>query len=190
MSVDQQVRVSIESALEPQMAAAFYDLYRESFGVLETRAVARQLLHRDEFMEEMHDARVHKYVAWSDDGEPIGLSTLTRHLETVPWISPAYFRHHYPDVFARGAVYYIGFTLVRPAHRQARVFQAMVHRMGEVLAEAGAVVGWDICAFNDDGFSFGEHAARALGQTGDVTVVPVDRQTYYVGTFRTPQDAR
>ncbi len=187
MSIDQQVRVSVETELSPPTAESFYELYREAFGELETKAVARQLLHRDEFLEEMHDPRVEKHVAWSGQ-EPIGLSTLTRHLETVPWISPAYFAHHYPEAFARDAVYYIGFTLVRAEHRQARVFQAMVRSMGQVLAGARAVVGWDICAFNDDGFSFGEHAASALGQTGDVTVVPVDRQTYYVGTFRTAEE--
>jgi hypothetical protein len=185
-TTDQQVHVTIETAIDADMAATFYDLYCEAFGELQAKAVARQLLHRDEFLEEMHDPRVHKYVAWSEDGDAIGLSTLTNHLETVPWISPEYFEHHYPDAFARGAVYYIGFTLVRSAHRQARVFQAMVHSMGEVLSAARAVVGWDICAFNDDSFSFGEHAARALGQTGDVTVRPVDRQTYYAGTFHGP----
>lgn len=182
MSVEQQVRVSVETELAPEMAEAFYQLYRDAFGELETKAVARQLLHREEFLEEMHDPRVQKHVAWSGD-RPIGLSTLTRHLETVPWISPAYFAHHYPDAAARDAVFYIGFTLVEAAHRQGRVFQAMVRSMGAVLAEARAVVGWDICAFNDEGFGFGGHAARALALTGDVTVVPVDRQTYYVGTF-------
>lgn len=185
MSTD-QLRVSVEAELDPAMAEAFYELYRDAFGELETKAVARQLLHRDEFLEEMHDARVEKHVAWSGD-VPIGLSTLTRHLETVPWISPAYFAHHYPEAFGRGAVYYIGFTLVRAEHRMSRVFQAMVRSMGAGLAELGAVVGWDICAANDDGFAFGEHAARALGQAGDVTVVPVDRQTYYVGAFRSGQ---
>ena len=28
--------------------------------------MARQLLHEHEFMEEMRDPRVHKYVAWDD----------------------------------------------------------------------------------------------------------------------------
>ncbi|GAB6984248.1 hypothetical protein [Nocardioides pyridinolyticus] len=185
MTIGQQLHVSVETELDPALAETFHSLYREAFGALEARAVARQLLHREEFLEEMHDPRVEKHVAWSE-GVPIGLSTLTRHLETVPWISPAYFAHHYPEAFARGAVYYIGFALVQAEHRQARVFQALVHSMGLGLAEARAVVGWDICAFNDESFAFGEHAARALEQTGDVTVVPVDRQTYYVGTFGDP----
>jgi hypothetical protein len=179
----QSVEVTIETEVDLETAETYYALYRETFGELETRAVARQLLHREEFLEEMHDSRVHKYVAWSDDGTAIGLSTLTNHLETVPWISPAYFRHHYPEAFARDAVYYIGFTLVQRAHRKSHVFQAMIQRMGSVLVEAQAVVGWDICAHNDDGFSFGDHAARVLGRTGDVTVQPIDRQSYYLGTF-------
>lgn len=178
-----EVKVTVETDVDPDTAAMFFDLYREAFGELETRAVARQLLHRDEFMEEMHDPRVHKYVAWGEDGVPIGLSTLTNDLETVPWISPAYFRHHYPEHSARGAVYYIGFTLVQRAQRMSHVFQAMISAMGDVLADAQAVVGWDICAHNDDSFAFGEHAARVLGRTGHVTVGPIDRQTYYLGTF-------
>lgn len=177
------VAVTVEAALDQTTAETYYALYRDTFGELETQAVARQLLHREEFLEEMHDPRVDKYVARDDRGEAIGLSTLTHHLETVPWISPAYFHHHYPDHAARDAIYYIGFTLVRREHRQSHVFQAMIHRMGEVLAAAEAVVGWDICAFNDDGFAFGEHAARVLGRTGEVTVAAVDRQTYYLGTF-------
>jgi hypothetical protein len=178
-----EVKVTIETDVDQHTAESFYALYREAFGELETLAVARQLLHREEFMEEMHDPRVHKYVAWSDDGSAIGLSTLTNQLETVPWISPAYFRHHYPEHFGRDAVYYIGFTLVEVGQRKGHVFQAMIDRMGEVLADVQAVVGWDICAHNDDSFSFGEHAARVLSRSGNVTVRPIDRQTYYLGTF-------
>jgi hypothetical protein len=183
------VEVTIEAEVDRQTAESYYDLYRETFGELETMAVARQLLHRDEFLEEMLDPRVHKYVAWGD-GQAIGLSTLTNQLETVPWISPGYFRHHFPDQFARGAVYYIGFVLVQRKHRKSHIFQDMIHKMGSVLVEAQAVVGWDICAHNDDGFSFGDHAARVLGRTGDVTVQPIDRQTYYLGTFHSPDPAR
>ena len=41
-----------------------------------------------EFFAEMTDARVWKYVAWADDDTPIALTTITKSLETVPWISP------------------------------------------------------------------------------------------------------
>ena len=45
----------------------------------------------------MLDPRVHKYIAWDDDGVAVGMSTLTRHLETVPWISPDFFAYHFPE---------------------------------------------------------------------------------------------
>lgn len=177
--------VTVETAVDRPTAERYLELYLTTFGPLETRAVARQVLHRDEFLEEMTDPRVLKYVAWSG-GEAIGLSTLTRHLETVPWISPAWFRHHHPDHAARGAIYYIGFTLVLPEHRRGGAFVAMIDAIGAVLAREQAVVGWDICAHNDDDRGFGAHASRTLGRSGEVTVVPVDRQTYYVGTFAPP----
>ena len=187
---EHKVRVTIETVVDEETATVFYDLYRHAFGDLEKRAVARQLLHRDEFFEEMRDPRVHKYVAWSDDGEPIGMSTFTNHLETVPWISPAYFEHHYPDAAERGAVYYVGFSLVRRTERRGRVFEEMVRRMAEGLADERAVVGWDVCAFNDEGgLSFGDMAARLLNRDDDVAVERIDRQTYYAGTFQPRREA-
>jgi hypothetical protein len=188
---EQRVKVTIETEIDEATAAIFYDLYRHAFGDLEKRAVARQLLHREEFFEEMHDPRVRKYVAWSDDGEPIGMSTFTNQLETVPWISPAYFEHHYPEAFARGAIYYVGFSLVRRTERRGRVFEEMVRRMAEGLADKRAVVGWDVCAFNDEegGLSFGEMATRLLNREDDVAVERIDRQTYYVGTFQPRREA-
>jgi hypothetical protein len=130
----------------------------------------------------MHDPRVRKYVAWSGD-RAVGLSTFTNHLETVPWISPAYFHHHYPEHFERGAIWYVGFTVVAPEFRQRHVFQAMIHRMTEVVFEMDAVFCWDVCAHNDDNMSFGEYAGRVLGKKGAVAIEAVDRQTYYVGSF-------
>ena len=67
------------------------------------------MLTRTEFFTQMSDAggQVHGLGA---DGQPIGMITLTRHLESVPWISPEYFAARYPDQWARNAVYYLGFT--------------------------------------------------------------------------------
>ena len=145
--------ITVETKVDDETATRYYKLYRETFGALETRAVARQLLHEEEFMEEMRDPRVDKYVAWEGD-EAIGMSTLTSDLGTVPWISPAYFAHHYPEHTARAAVFYLGFTLVHRQRRQSNIFRAMVERI--------------------------------LHGCADVTVAPIDRQTYYSGTFHGP----
>ena len=98
----------------------------------------------------MLDPRVHKYVAWDAEDVAIGMTTLTTDLETVPWVSPTYFAHHYPEHTARGAVYYLGFTLVHPDHRGAHVFHAMLEAMCQTVIANQGVVGYDMCLANDE----------------------------------------
>lgn len=180
VGVQNRISVTVEKEVDYMTARSFWKLYRETFGGLETEAVARQVLHESEFLEEMLDSRVLKYVAWDEDGEAIGMTTLTSDLTTVPWISPGYFAHHYPEHHARGALYYLGFTLVHESQRQARVFHAMIERVMELMVAEHAVAAWDMCLYNDDR-RLGGNAARLLGRLADVTIAPVDRQTYYVG---------
>ena len=178
-------RVSVEKEVDYATAKRYYQLYLDTFGDLETQAVARQLLHREEFLAEMTDPRVHKYVAWDENDVAIGMTTLTTDLETVPWVSPAYFAHHYPDHHARGAVYYLGFTLVHPDHRQAGVYLGMLNAMSEAVIANRGVVGYDMCLVNHDKDLDGS-AARLLGTMADITIAPIDRQSYYAMTFHGP----
>jgi pyruvoyl-dependent arginine decarboxylase len=180
------IRVTVEKELDYVTARRYYELYRETFGPMETKAVARQLLHESEFIEEMLDPRVMKYVAWSADDEAIGMTTLTSDLSTVPWISPAYFAHHYPEHHARGAIYYLGFTLVHPDHQGGHVFHAMLEPMWKLVQEQRPVVAWDMCLVNDER-GLGGSAGRLLSSFADVTIEQVDQQNYYVGNFRGPK---
>ncbi len=182
------VRITVEADLDAETSARYYELYRETFGVLAHRAVARQVLHEDEFLAEMHDPRVSKYVAWDGD-EVIGLTTLTRHLETVPWISPDYFAHHYPEQTARDAVYYLGLTLVRPGHQQRRIFTAMIAACTELIVAERAVCAWDMCHYNDTDLGLGQSIVRMLDVEPSLTVLPIDRQTYYTAVHGTAQAA-
>lgn len=181
------VKITVEKELDYVTARSYYELYRETFGPMETRAVARQLLHESEFIEEMIDGRVLKYVAWSPEGEAIGMTTLTSDLATVPWISPAYFAHHYPEHDARGAIYYLGFTLVQPAHQGAHVFHAMIATILQDIIAQRPVVAWDMCLVNDER-GLGGSAGRLLSSLADVTIVQIDQQNYYAGSFHGPLD--
>lgn len=180
---DFSVRITVETDLDPATAARYYELYVATFGDLQTKAVARQLLHEHEFLEEMHDPRVGKYVAW-EDGEVIGMTTLTKHLETVPWISPAYFAHHYPDQWSRGAVYYLGFTLVKKTRREAHVFQAMIAAATQLILTEQAVCAWDMCYYNDEELGLGPAIQRMLSGHPELQVAPIDRQTYFAAVYR------
>jgi hypothetical protein len=176
--------VTVETEIDPTTTAAFHDLYLAAFGPLRTRAVARQVLHRNEFFAEMSDPRVEKWVAWDDSGTPVGMTTLTRHLETVPWISPDYFAARFPDYAAREAVYYLGFTLVHPAARRDRVFAAMLDAIIARLTRQDAVLAYDVCAYNDDVLRMGRRMELILRRAADLVVGPLDTQTYYYVTHK------
>jgi pyruvoyl-dependent arginine decarboxylase len=179
-------RVSVEKEVDFATAVRFYELYRQTFCELDHEAAGRQLLHKEEFLQEMLDPRVHKYVAWDDDDVAIGMTTVTAELETVPWVNPTYFAHHYPEHHKRGAIYYLGFTLVHPDHRGAHVFHAMIEPMARMILENRGVVGWDMCLANDER-GLGGSAGRLLTSLADVTIEPIDKQTYYAATFHGPR---
>lgn len=181
------VRITVEDTLDDAVTEEFLRLYVATFSPLAVRAAARQVLHREEFVAEMRDPRVLKYVARDADGRAVGLSTLTRDLETVPWISPDYFAARYPEHTVRDAVFYLGFTLVAPHHQRAGVFQVMIEEMiARVLAERG-VCGWDICAYNEEVLGFSTSIAALIRRHADVTVGPVDAQTYFAAELHGPR---
>ena len=181
-SVPDELTISLETVVDDETAAAYHDLYRETFAELATLAAERQVLHEHEFLSDMRDPRVHKYVARDERGRVVGMSTITAHLETVPWINPEFFSHHYPEHARRRAIYYLGFTLVDRRVRQNRVFAAMVDRIVEMLIAERAVCTWDICAHND-GNGLGRNIDKIVRRTAEVEIAPVDRQTYYAATF-------
>ncbi len=177
------VEITIEAAIADAEIDLFHDLYEQAFGPLRARAIARQVLHRNEFRAEMTDTRVDKIVARTPAGEPIGLTTLTRHLDTVPWISPEYFATRFPQHAERDAIYYAGFTLVTPTARHGVAFHAMISTVVQILAADGGVVGWDICSYNNSQFSFADAQRSAVGEQANVEVAVEDSQTYYAARF-------
>jgi hypothetical protein len=177
------VRVSVETTIPDPQIERFGSLYEEAFGPLRTRAIARQVLHPGEFHQEMTDPRIQKHVARAPDGEPLGLTTLTRHLETVPWISPEYFAARFPQHAERDAIYYAGFTLVTPGARQGAAFHVMIESVVRILAAERAAVGWDICSYNNSHFSFADALRTAIGEQATVDIAVEDSQTYYTARF-------
>ncbi len=47
------VTVTVETKVDSETAARYYQLYHDTFSALQVKAVARQLLHEDEFFDEM-----------------------------------------------------------------------------------------------------------------------------------------
>ncbi|MEV0245493.1 hypothetical protein AB0H76_02765 [Nocardia sp. NPDC050712] len=150
---------------------------------MRTKAIARHVLHPEEFRAELLDPRIQKHVTRTALGEPVGMATLTRHLETVPWISPDYFWARYPEHAARNAIYYLGFILVAPTARQGPAFHAMIESVVQVLVADRAAVGWDICSYNNTHRSIIDRLLAVLDRQANVEVAVEDSQTYYTALF-------
>jgi hypothetical protein len=172
-------RITVESVIGAEDIAKFYGLYLEAFGPLRTLAVARHVLHEEEFLDDMVNPLVDKYVAWSDDGQAVALATLTQHLETVPWISPDYFAHHYPEAAGRNAVFYLGFVLADPGRRRQRVFTEVLAAVIRRVADARGICGWDACAFNVSEVGMRDVVVAVSQDVSPTQVEVIDTQTYF-----------
>lgn len=170
-------------------AHRFYALYLETFGELAIRAVNRHLLRRDEFFAVMVDPRIDKIVIEDDaTGELIAMCTLTNHLETVDWVSPEYFAHHYPDHWSRGAVYYLGFSLVASRRRRVQLFSELIAHVTRVVEAADAMCAWDICMFNNETIGLAQAVECIVNRTASFDVRAVDTQTYYTAVPATSEE--
>ncbi len=173
------VTVTTERSVDPETAELLWDLYCLSFESLAQRAAARQLLSRPDFDLEVLDARVSKYLARTEQGQIVGVCTLSDDLETVPWISPEFYQARYPDCYARRAVFYCGIALVHPAARSTPAFLQMVSAMGGAVAAAGGVLAADMCRFNIDVVELTGTVTSVLKRTwGSASLVELDTQTY------------
>ncbi len=169
--------------LQDESIGDFYAVYLEAFGPLAIRAAARHVLDPDEFAEEMRDPRIWKYVAWDQSGEAVGMATLTNDTDAVAWISPEFYAARYPEHASRNAIYYQGYSLVRPGRDNRRVY----HRLAEVCAyrprDDRAVVGYDLCEYNIEQFRLDERIERISLRQGASVIEQVDRQSYYTLRF-------
>lgn len=179
VAIDEGPSVTAETVLELDTADALWGLYELAFAGLTEVAAARQLLSRADFTLEVLDRRVVKYLARAGDGRIVGLCTLSTDLETVPWISPEFYRARYPGQFARRAVFYCGIAMVDPGFRNTRAFPDMVAALGRAVAAADGVLVADMCRFNVDEVQLAATVTRMLRRTwGAARQVELDRQLY------------
>jgi hypothetical protein len=176
-------RFTREQVINGATAESLYRLYRRAFEPLAPRAAARQVLTQTEFLAQLADHRIDKYVAWESDSEPIGIVTVTRYLEAVPWISPEFYATRFPEQWARNAIYYLGFTLVRPATRRTSFLDTIVRLSVEPLVAEKAVIAYDVCSYNNDVLGFSKRIAEMLTRFSHSQPQELDSQIYYGVNF-------
>lgn len=174
-------RVTIAAALDQATTERFYEFYRAAFEPLRTEAAGRHLLTLDEFTEEMADPRIDKYLAWDGD-TVVGMTTVATDITTVPWISSDFYLSRYPEEATRGALYYLGFTLVDPAANTFRAYVNMIDAIAEQMLANRAVCGFDFCNYNATGAVGG--MVTSLPRRYGATCTEVDVHLYYAVDFR------
>lgn len=182
-----RTEVGTARILTDELIETFWSTYLAAFSPLATRAAARHVLSREEFEEEMRDERILKLLAHDAAGEAVGLTTLATDLAAVPWISPEFYAQRYPGHAARGAIYYVGFTLAHPGARRGLVFVDMLDRLIEILVTDRVVCAYDVSRYNDETLRFADNLFTRARRTSALDVDKVDVQTYYAATFHGPR---
>jgi hypothetical protein len=172
-------------------AEMFFQLYLQAFEPLRTKAAARQVLTRHEFFEHLADPRVDKYVAWQSASEPVGITTLTKHLYALPWISAEYYAARYPEEWSRNAVYYLGLTLCRPevaggmrTPDRPNFLETLIQIGIEPLIAERGVIAYDVCRYNNETLNLPDRIAEVLNRHSDARAEVLDTQVYYGVSFR------
>jgi hypothetical protein len=165
------------------LAEQAWHFYRDTFDDLRFRAVQRHLLHRHEFDEVMNDQRVLKYVA-AQEGQVIGLSTMTADLEALPLVSADFFAHHYPELYEQRRIFYVLFTAAQRGMRGAGVFAMLVRRMiVDIIAVDGVVV-LDTCSHNETEITLPETVALMCRRVaGTAQQKLLDKQSFWLYEF-------
>lgn len=176
------VQVVRRKSLPADEAAALYPHYERTFGPLRTAAAARHVLSHEEFVEDMADERIDKWLATGTEGEFLGMAILVTDLDAVPWASPDYYTSRYPEQAARNAIWYLGFVMTNAGEQGSGVFATMMTYMMEAASAERVVVAWDMCGVNLNA-GLNEAIKGMLLNGGGAPTVVADTQTYFTADF-------
>jgi hypothetical protein len=167
------------------LAEEFLAVYRDAFDPLAVLAPARQALTDAEFLEELEDPSVVKFVARDAADEVVALATMATDLTTVPWISVPFYAARFPSHFERGAIFYFLCLLVRPDRQRGPWGAVLLRALGRFLADRQAVAVFDCCGHNTnvDGIHLPELIVRAQRGIVRLHAEELDQQRYFAFTY-------
>ena len=175
--------VDVVTTLPPELRDEAWRFYHATFGPLAVRAVQRHLLYRGEFDDLMADERVTKYVA-RDGDRVVGLAAMTRDLSTLPLLSPEFFAHRWPDLYAQRRIVYCVFVGVQSGPGGKGVFVSLQREMYKQVEAVRGMVVLDICAYNEAELGLPWTIESILKPiAGDATATRLDSQSYWLYEF-------
>ncbi len=175
--------VDVLTSLPPELRDEAWRFYHATFGPLAVRAVQRHVLHRGEFDDLMTDERVTKYVACDGD-TVVGLAAMTEDLSTLPLLSPDFFAHRWPDLYAQQRIVYCLFVGVQSGPAGKGVFVALQREMYKQVEAVRGMVVLDICTYNEDELGLPRTIESILKPiAGAATATRLDSQSYWLYEF-------
>jgi hypothetical protein len=174
------MRIETHEVLPAALLEEAWQVYAEAFDELRVRAVQRHVMPRHEFDDQMRDPRIRKYVGVDDD-RFVALGTLTNDFDAAPLISPDFFQHRWPALFAQRQIWCVGFYAIPPAHQGTGMFPLMIEEMVQIIAPGLAVV--DFCGRNENVLRLPDVVLDVLENLGEVTPERLDTQAYWSYEF-------
>jgi hypothetical protein len=174
------MRIEFERAVPASAIEETWQLYNRALEEVRRAAVQRHVMYRHEFDHVMADERVWKYRGIDTSGEITALATFTNQLDAMPLISPDFFAHRWPELYAAHSIWYIGFFVIDPAHRGSGIFERVIAHMWHQVVESDGIALLDICRRNEQmGLPNGiHHVLESL--TPGMQACRLDEQTYWL----------
>jgi hypothetical protein len=170
--------------LDEDTAARSWELYVGAFTPLASLAAHPHLLDRAAFSALVRDPRVESHLIRDDDGVLLAQASLTAELALIPWLSPAFYEQRWPEAAAEGRLHFIAFLFVAPRLQRHGLLADLTRSVVGALVDRRAVLGFDVCEFNDAQFSLTrlmQDEASRMGADHDLAVADVQR--FYAVTF-------
>lgn len=172
-----------------QLAEDCWALYELAFQELRTAAAQRHVMLRAEFDAVLADTRVTKYVAVDEaaGGRCCALATATTELEAMPLISPDFFAHRWPQLYADRHIWYVGFVAVAADHQRGPLFGRIVGDVARSAAAVGGVAAMDVSRYVSEQRRLPQVLARYFARLAPGTLsVRLDEQSFWAYEFPAP----
>jgi GNAT superfamily N-acetyltransferase len=163
-----------------------WHLYEVAYEGAAAQAVTREMLYRTEFDEALADPTNRLWVLW-DDADPIGMGLVATDIGRTRYLSRAFFEHKFPEHMRRGAVHYIMWLVVHPAHRATGAIVRLSREGMALEAADGALLVFDSPEVNQPNLrgGFAEMMARlAKSVAGPAPLHHLETQHYFAVDFQ------
>jgi len=168
-----------ERYIDDETADAMLATYIQAFEPLKKLTATKQTLDDQDFRTLLDLDDVIKVIARNRAGHMVGFALMTSHLKLIPWISPDFYEHRYPDKYANGQLFYVPCFLVHPDHQSAIWAASICRELALLTGPVHGIVLMDCCAYNDEVVGLPALLEKVASKYTHHTTEFLDSQRYF-----------